>query len=146
MADEHGTVVVRGAREGYAQSIDAGPHRLASDEPTSVPGGTDTGPNPYDLLLAALGACTSITLRMYADRKQIPLAGVEVMLRHSRIHARDCEDCESSDGFVDVIERTIRLAGQLDDAQRRRLGEIADRCPVHRTLTTETKIRTRLLD
>ncbi|MEY9930278.1 putative OsmC-like protein/alpha/beta superfamily hydrolase [Catenulispora sp. GP43] len=125
---------------GLQQLITAGRHHLVADEP--VPTGGDTGPNPYDLLLAALGACTSMTLRMYATRKNLPLEKVTVSLRHDRIHARDCEECESADGFVDRIDRTIRLDGPLTDEQRTRLLEIADKCPVHRTLTSETVIRT----
>jgi len=134
-----GEVVVRGGPSGYAQEIVAGPHRLRADEPPSI--GTDTGATPYDLLLAGLGACTSMTLRMYADRKQWPLDGVEVKLSHSRVHAKDCEDCESTGGFVGEITREVGLSGDLDGEQRARLLEIADRCPVHRTLTGEIKIR-----
>jgi len=142
-AVEHGEVVVRGGPSGFAQEIAAGPHRLVADEPPDVPGGTDTGPTPYDLLLGGLGACTSMTLRMYADRKKWPLTGVETRLRHSRIHAKDCEECESTSGRIDRIERTITLEGDLDDEQRARLLEIADRCPVHRTLGNEIVIPTR---
>ena len=109
-------------------------------------GGTDTGPPPYDLLVAGLGACTSITLRMYADRKGWPLEAIVVRLQHKKIHARDCEDCETRVGKVDRIERVIELHGPLSDEQRRRLLEIADRCPVHRTLHSEVKVETRLAD
>lgn len=143
-ADEpapHGRVRVTGGPSGFEQTITAGPHALVADEPKSV-GGTDRGPNPYDLLLAALGACTSMTLRMYANRKGWPLEGVTVDLSHDRIHAADCEDCRTEEGLVDVIRRAIAVRGELDDAQRARLFEIADRCPVHRTLTNEIKIRT----
>jgi len=122
--------------------IVAGGHTLRADEPV-VDGGTDTGPNPYGLLLSALGACTAITLRMYADRKRFPLQGVSVRLHHGRIYAEDCTDCETKEGKVDVIERVIELRGPLDDAQRARLLEIANHCPVHRTLSHEIKIRTR---
>ena len=111
-----------------------------ADEP--APGGDDTGPTPYDLLLAALGACTAMTLRLYAQRKQWPLADVTVSLRHSRIHAEDCANCETRAGLLDRIERVIRLDGNLDDDQRERLLEIADRCPVHRTLQSEIVIDT----
>ncbi|MEZ0107479.1 putative OsmC-like protein/alpha/beta superfamily hydrolase [Catenulispora sp. EB89] len=124
------------------QLITAGRHRLVADEP--VPVGGDTGPNPYDLLLAALGACTSMTLRMYAERKNLPLEKVTVALRHDRIHAKDCEECESTAGFIDRIDRVIRLEGPLTQEQRARLQEIADKCPVHRTLTSETVIHTSL--
>lgn len=139
---EHGVVRVVGGPSGYTQAITAGHHRMVADEPAKV-GGDDLGATPYDYLLAALGACTSMTLRMYADRKKWPLEGVEVTLQHGRVHARDCEDCTSQDGKVDEIRREIAIQGDLDAAQRARLLEIADRCPVHRTLTNEIKIRTR---
>jgi uncharacterized OsmC-like protein/alpha/beta superfamily hydrolase len=139
---ERGSVEVLGGSAGYLQQIVAGPHRLVADEPLGV-GGTDLGPTPYDLLLAGLGACTSMTLKMYADRKGWPLDQVDVRLHHDRVHAKDCEDCTSSQGRVDVIERVVRVEGDLDPAQRARLLEIADRCPVHRTLENEIKIRTR---
>ncbi len=138
-----GRVVVRETRNGsFQQEIFAGRHRLLADEPVSV-GGTDTGPGPYDLLLAALGACTSMTIRMYADRKALPLERVSVVLAHDKVHAQDCADCETREGKIDVIERKIDLAGDLDDATRARLLEIAEKCPVHRTLHSEIKIRTR---
>jgi putative redox protein len=138
-----GRVVVRETRNGsFQQEIFAGRHRLLADEPVSV-GGTDTGPGPYDLLLAALGACTSMTIRMYADRKALPLERVSVVLAHDKVHAQDCADCETREGKIDVIEREIDLAGDLDDATRARLLEIAEKCPVHRTLHSEIKIRTR---
>jgi len=140
-----GAVVVAETGEGrFAQRIRVGPHELRADEPASVPGGLDTGPSPYDYLLAGLGACTSMTLRLYAERKELPLGLVEVRLRHDKIHAKDCEDCETMEGRLDQIERSLTLPGPLDDAQRQRLMEIADKCPVHRTLTSEIKIRTRL--
>ena len=139
---ERGVVEVRGGSAGYLQQVVAGPHRFVADEPLSA-GGTDLGPTPYDLLLAGLGACTSMTLKMYADRKGWPLEQVEVRLRHDRVHAKDCEDCASSEGRVDVIDRVVRVEGDLDAEQRARLLEIADRCPVHRTLENEIKIRTR---
>lgn len=138
---EEGEVVVRG-REGFLQQVVANGHRLRADEPVSV-GGTARGPTPYGLLLAGLGACTSMTLRMYADRKGWPLEEVEVRLSHSKVHAKDCEDCETEAGKVDQIERSVRIVGDLDDAQRARLMEIADKCPVHRTLHSEVKVRTR---
>jgi uncharacterized OsmC-like protein/alpha/beta superfamily hydrolase len=132
------------AGEGrFAQTVRIGRHRLRADEPTDV-GGDDTGPGPYDYLLAGLGACTSMTLRLYAERKQLPLERVVVRLRHQKIHASDCADCETREGKLDQIQRTLELAGALDDASRQRLLEIADKCPVHRTLTSEVKIRTTL--
>ena len=141
-AAEEGVVTVRETRVGrFQQAVEVGPHRFIADEPTSV-GGQDSGPGPYDLLLAALGACTSMTLRLYAEHKKLPLDRTTVRLSHSRIHTADCEDCETKEGMLDRIDRTITLEGALDDAQRRRLLEIADRCPVHRTLTSEVKIRT----
>lgn len=138
-----GTVIVRGGASGFAQSIEVGAHELRADEPVSV-GGTDTGPSPYDYLLASLGACTSMTIRLYADRKHWPLEGVTVYLRHGRIHAADCGDCETKDGKIDRIEREVELAGPLTDEQRSRLLEIAEHCPVHRTLTSEIRIETHL--
>jgi len=137
-------VTVYGSAAGFAQQISVGPHRLAGDEPASV-GGTDVGPGPYDLLLAALGSCTSMTLAMYARRKRWPLEAVTVRLRHSRIHAADCESCETKEGSLDLIERDVELAGSLSDEQRARLLEIANKCPVHRTLTAEVHIETRLV-
>src|SRR5262245_53642159 len=129
-------VIVRGGTEGLAQNIEVGPHRMGADEP-EADGGKDRGPNPYELLLAALGACTSMTLRLYADVKKWPLKEVEVHLRHEKIHAQDCRDCETKEGKIDQIERDILLKGDLTEEQRGRLLQIAERCPVHRTLTSE---------
>ncbi|MCU1687062.1 MAG: OsmC family peroxiredoxin [Amycolatopsis sp.] len=141
--EQPGTVIVTDAGAGrYTQRITAGKHVLLADEPLTS-GGDDAGPNPYDLLLSALGTCTAMTVRMYAERKQIPLTRTTVRLRHDRIHAQDCEDCETERGMISEITRDIHLEGELTDDQRRRLMEIADRCPVHRTLTSEIKIRTR---
>ena len=137
-------VVVSGNASGFAQEIEAGRHRIAADEPAAA-GGTDTGPSPYDLLLGALGACTSMTVAMYARRKQWPLERVSVRLQHARIHAEDCAECETKEGRLDRIEREISLTGPLTAEQRGRLLEIANRCPVHRTLTSEIDIRTRLV-
>ncbi|MEC7519909.1 MAG: bifunctional alpha/beta hydrolase/OsmC family protein [Myxococcota bacterium] len=141
---EEGVVVVEG-RQTLRQHVQAGPHGLVADEPRRL-GGTDTGPTPYDLLLAALGACTSMTLRLYADRKKLSLDAVRVTLRHDRHHATDCEGCEESPKLVDRIRRVIELEGDLDAAQRARLLEIADKCPVHRTLENEIRIETSLTD
>jgi len=136
------TVVVRETREGrFQQEVTVGAHRFLADEPLEV-GGLDSGPGPYDLLLAGLGACTAMTLRLYAERKALALERVTVRLNHSRIHAADCADCETKEGMLDRIERAITLRGALDAEQRRRLLEIADKCPVHRTLTSEIDIRT----
>ncbi|MCZ6689813.1 MAG: OsmC family protein, partial [Planctomycetota bacterium] len=128
MADDVSSarVVVRGGSAGYAQEIEVGGHRFVADEPAEV-GGTDTGPNPYDLLLAALGACSSMTLRMYADRKGWPLEGVTVRLSHRKIHSRDCAECETEEGFLDEIEESVSLSGPLDESQRARLFEISGR-------------------
>lgn len=137
------TVVVSWANSGLLQNIEIGPHRLLADEPANdAPG--DSGPNPYELLLSALGACTGMTLRLYAERKQWPLEDVEVRLTHSRIYAEDCADCETKVGMLDHIQMEISLIGDLSEEQRARLMYIADRCPVHRTLTSEVKIETRL--
>jgi uncharacterized OsmC-like protein len=138
-----GVVVVRGAADGFAQDIHAGLHQFRSDEPASA-GGTDSGPTPYDLLLSALGSCTSMTVAMYARRKQWPLERVTVRLRHSRMHAEDCAACETQDARLTVIERAIHLDGPLREEQRVRLLAIANRCPVHRTLTSTIDIRTSL--
>jgi putative redox protein len=128
---------------GLAQAVRVGLHHLRADEPVSA-GGTDSGPAPYDYLLVALGSCTSMTVRLYANRKGWPLEHVTVRLHHSRIHAQDCRDCETREGRLDQIESEVELAGPLDAEQRARLLEIAQRCPVHRTLTSEVVIRTRL--
>jgi putative redox protein len=141
-ATDSNVVVSETRRSRFEQEISIGRHRLPADEPVSV-GGLDSGPNPYDLLLAALGACTSMTLRLYAERKSLPLDHVTVRLSHSKIHAVDCETCETKEGMLDRIERAITLEGALDDDQRARLLEIADKCPVHRTLTSEIEIKTR---
>lgn len=139
-ADES-EVIVESESNGFFNRVYAGGHRLVADEPRSV-GGSNRGPTPYGLLLAALGACKSMTLRMYAERKQWPLERVTVRLAHEKIHARDCEECESESGYVDRIDASMQVTGDLTTAQRERLLEIADRCPVQRTLTSETVIST----
>ncbi len=137
-----GMVVVSETRASKLQNVIAtGKHRILADEPVDV-GGMDSGPGPYDFLLGALGACTSMTMRLYAERKSIPLARTTVTLQHSRIHAKDCEDCETKEGMISKIDRVIAMEGDLDDEQRKKLMEIADKCPVHRTLTSEIKIVT----
>jgi uncharacterized OsmC-like protein len=141
-----GQVEVRGKASGisgFAQEAVAGRHWLTVDEPVSF-GGGDAGPNPYELLLAGLGACTSMTLRIYAAREKLPLVGVRVRLRHSRIHAVDCAACQTQEGRITRIEREIELDGPLDDRERQLLLAVADRCPVHRTLVSEIDIQTRL--
>jgi uncharacterized OsmC-like protein/alpha/beta superfamily hydrolase len=140
-ATQLGTVVVTETRAGkLQQTITVGRHSLIADEPVAA-GGLDSGPNPYDLLLAGLGACTSMTLRLYAERKQLPLERVSVKLAHSRIHAEDCETCETKEGMLDRIDKEITVAGPLDDDARARLLEIAEKCPVNRTLKSEIDIR-----
>jgi len=138
-----GLVTVTEAGSGtFTREITAGQHRLVADEPRPI--GDDAGPTPYDLVLAGLGACTSMTVRMYADRKGWPLEQVRVTLRHSRIHAEDCATCETTKGWIDHIDIDVELVGDLDDTQRQRLMQIAERCPVHQTLTSEVDIATTL--
>ena len=115
---------------------------MLADEPVAV-GGQDSGPGPYDFLLTGLGACTSMTMRMYADRKSLPVDRITVTLQHNKIYAKDCEECETREGMLDQIDRVIRIEGELDADQRKRLMEIADKCPVHKTLTSEVRIVTR---
>ena len=139
-------VVVRETRNGkFQQTVSVGPHQLVADEPIAV-GGDDSGPGPYDYVLAGLGACTSMTMRMYADRKSLPLQRVTVTLNHSKVHAEDCAECETRTGMLDQIDRVISIEGALDAEQRSKLMEIADKCPVHRTLTSEIRIVTRAAD
>jgi len=138
-----GTVTVTETGTGtYTQQITAGRHQLVADEP--LPVGDDEGPNPYDLLMAALGACTSMTVRMYANRKGWRLDRIQVTLRHKRIHAQDCADCETKVGWVSHIDRDIEITGEIDDSQRQQLMHIAERCPVHQTLTSEVDVATSL--
>ena len=142
---DQGVVVVRGSAKGFAQEVVIGPHRLTADEPAGL-GGTDSGPSPYELLLAALGACTSMTVAMYAQRREWPLEEVSVRMKHSKIHAEDCESCETKEGMLDRVESEIELAGELTAEQRAKLLEIAKKCPVRRTLTSEIDVRTRLAE
>ena len=143
--EDRGVVIVRETGQGrFQQEIKAGAHRFLADEPVDA-GGADSGPNPYDLLLAALGACTAMTLRLYAERKALRLDRVAVRLRHAKVHAADCETCEGKDAKVDRIERGIVLEGELDAQERARLLEIADKCPIHRTLTAGVDIATSAL-
>ena len=138
-----GEVVVREAGEGtFPQVVAAGRHRMRADEPEKV-GGTDSGPDPYSYLLAGLGACTTMTIRMYAARKGYPLERAEVRLKHSKVHATDCAECKTKSGKIDVIEREIELLGDLTAEQHADLMRIADRCPVHRTLHSEIHVETR---
>ena len=139
-------VVVRETRASkFQQTVTSGPHQMLADEPAAA-GGADSGPGPYDLLLSALGACTSMTMRMYADRKALPVDRISVTLKHNKIHAEDCAECETKEGLIDQIDRVIAIEGTLDADQRKRLMEIADKCPVHRTLTSEVRILTREAD
>jgi putative redox protein len=137
------TEVVVSSKSGLSQEIVTGEHKLRADEPSPI--GTDTGPSPYELLLASLGACTSMTLRLYANRKGWDLQRITVRLQHFRIHAEDCLDCETKEGFLDRIEKEIEVTGSLDETQKRRLIEIAEHCAVHKTLTSEISIRTSLV-
>jgi uncharacterized OsmC-like protein/fermentation-respiration switch protein FrsA (DUF1100 family) len=146
LAEAPRDVVVRETRNGkFQQTVTTGPHKMLADEPVAA-GGQDSGPGPYDFLLAGLGACTSMTMRLYADRKALPLERVTVTLKHSKIHAEDCAECETREGMLDQIDRVISIEGALDADQRKRLMEIADKCPVHRTLTSEIRIVTKAAD
>ena len=136
-------VIVHGKAAGFAQEVEIDSHELYADEPVSY--GTDTGPTPYDLLLAALGSCTSMTIGLYARKRSWPLENIIVSLRHSKIHATDCEECETKEGKIDRIELDIQLSGSLTDEQRAKLIEIAGKCPVHQTLTSEINIKTRVV-
>jgi putative redox protein len=141
-----GKVLVRETREGkFTNQVVVGRHAIRADEPIAA-GGLDTGLSPYDLLCAALGACTAMTIRLYADLKGIPVERITVELKHEKIHAADCAECETREGKIDRIERLIGLEGNLDEVQRQKLLEIANKCPVHRTLHSEVVIPTRLAD
>lgn len=135
-------IVVRGDARSFKQEIAAGRHRLVADEPASA-GGGDAGPDPYDYLLTSLGVCTSMTVGFYARRNKFPLENITVSLWHSHIHAKDCEECETREGMVDRIDVEVELTGALTAEQHAALMEIAAKCPVHRTLTSEINIRLR---
>jgi len=141
--DTNQKVAVRTGNEGFKTEVKAGKHRFLADEPASV-GGTDLGPNPYDLLLAALGTCTSMTLRMYADHKKLEVDEIKIHLSHAKVHAQDCEDCENERAKIDRIDRYIEIEGNLTEAQRQRMLEIADKCPVHRTLHNTIHVNSQL--
>ena len=141
MPDADGVVVVRGEARGFYQEITSGRHRLIADEPIAA-GGTDLGPGPYDLMLAALGSCMSMTIALYARAKQWPLETVVIRLRHSRVYAKDCAECViRDDTLLDRIDTEVKLTGPLTAEQERKLMEVAHRCPVHRTLKSEINIR-----
>lgn len=141
----HGTVIAcETGKSRFALEILAGRHRLSADEPREA-GGEDSGPSPYELLAAALASCTVMTLRLYAERKNWAIGRISVAVRHERIHARDCADCAAGEARIDRFERRIAIEGELSEDQRQRLLEIAERCPVHRTLTGRVRIDTRLV-
>jgi uncharacterized OsmC-like protein len=142
-SQEPRSVVVVGPTTGFRTEVDVGGHHLVVDEPVPV-GGTDTGPSPYEMLLAALGACTAMTLRLYADRRKWPLERVRVALKHHKVHAQDCVDCETKPAKMDIVDRVLTLEGALSEEQRARLLEIAERCPVHQTLQSKIQVNTRV--
>jgi putative redox protein len=135
-------VVVRGTAANFQQEITADKHQLVADEPVSA-GGGDGGPDPYDYLLTALGVCTSMTIGLYARRNRMPLENITVSLSHSRIYAADCGECETKEGMLDRIDVEVELIGQLTSEQHAKLMQVAGKCPVHRTLTSEINIRLR---
>lgn len=142
-SQEPRSVVVSGPATGFRTDVVVGGHRMVVDEPIAV-GGTDDGPTPYEMLLAGLGACTAMTLRLYADRRKWPLERALVNLQHRKVHAQDCADCDRKPTRMDVVDRVITLQGALTDEQRAKLLEIAERCPVHQTLQGKIQVNTRL--
>ncbi|MFD2785279.1 OsmC family protein [Hymenobacter rubripertinctus] len=138
------TVLVKVGPEALLADVRAGRHTWLVDEPVAV-GGQDAGPTPYDLLLSALGACTAITLRLYATRKKWPLEGIEVRLRHQRVHEQDCEQCEQAGHTLDEVRKELRLLGPLDEQQRQRLEAVSQKCPVQKTLMSGLRIITELV-
>ena len=143
LSAEHGSVVARTWSDGFYTEVAAGDHALVADEPASV-GGSNRGPSPYELLSASLATCTTMTLKMYAGFKKIDLDAVTVRVTHKKMHAEACADCDSEEGNIDEFRRELTIEGNLDDTQRQRMLEIADRCPVHRSLHGEIKVRTTL--
>ena len=141
-SQEPRSVVVAGPVTGFRTDVEVGGHHLVVDEPIAV-GGADAGPTPYEMLLAGLGACTVMTLRIYADRRKWPLERARVTLQHRKVHAQDCVDCDKKDAKMDVIDRIIFLEGSLNEEQRTKLIEIAERCPVHQTLKGKIQVNTR---
>ena len=137
------SVVVSGPTTGFRTEVEVGGHRLVVDEPIAV-GGADDGPTPYEFLLAGLGACTAMTLRLYADRRKWPLERARISLRHRKVHAQDCVDCVTKPARMDVVDRVITLEGALTEEQRAKLLEIAERCPVHQTLQGKMQVNTQL--
>lgn len=136
-------IIARTGKTGFRTEINANGHSLVADEPIPM-GGANSGPTPYDLLVSALGACTGMTLRLYADHKKVPVEAITVRLRHQKIHAEDCQDCEDPESKIDFIEREIELHGDIDEPTRKRMLKIANRCPVHRTLESKSRIATTL--
>ena len=137
------SVSVEGPATGFRTEVEVGGHRFVVDEPAAV-GGSDKGPTPYEMLLAGLGACTAMTLRIYADRKKWPLERARISLIHRKVHAQDCVDCPTKPAKMDVVDRVITLEGALTEEQRAKLLEIAERCPVHQTLNSKIQVNTRL--
>jgi uncharacterized OsmC-like protein len=143
LSQEPRSVVVTGPAKGFRTEVTVGSHHLTVDEPFPV-NGTDSGPSPYEFLLAGLGACTAMTLRVYADRRKWPLERADVRLRHRKVHAQDCVDCETKPVRMDVVDLALTLHGALTEEQRTKLLEIANRCPVHQTLGSKIEVNSTL--